>query len=143
MVYLIFNLVCSLLMTGVIWFVQIVHYPLFHKVSGDTFKTYEKNHQKLTSFVVVPLMLGESASAVLMIIIAHDMIPSFLMWINFLFVVAIWAVTFSVQVPLHRKLANGYDSKYVDLLVRTNSIRVVLWTVKSALVIYLLKMMVS
>ena len=42
------NLCASLFMTGVIWFVQIVHYPLFANVSRSAFAEYERRHANLT-----------------------------------------------------------------------------------------------
>ena len=50
-------------MTGLIWFVQIVHYPLFAKVGALAFKEYEHDHQRKTTWVVAPVMLIEAAAA--------------------------------------------------------------------------------
>ncbi len=48
----------ALFMTGLIWFVQIVHYPLFARVlrntAPDAFRAYEASHANRTSFVVFP-----------------------------------------------------------------------------------------
>ncbi len=46
-------------MLGVIWFVQLVHYPLFAAVGKDFFTEYEKRHQSWTTYVVAPGMLVE------------------------------------------------------------------------------------
>jgi hypothetical protein len=35
----------TLSMVGLIWFVQIVHYPLFKMVGDDGFSEYERCHQ--------------------------------------------------------------------------------------------------
>ena len=50
-------------MTGLIWFVQIVHYPLFLRVGADAFRTFSAEHQRRTTRVVAPLMLLEIATA--------------------------------------------------------------------------------
>ena len=49
----------TLAMVGLIWFVQIVHYPLFAQVGREGFSGYEQAHQNRTTFVVAPLMLVE------------------------------------------------------------------------------------
>lgn len=53
-------------MTGLIRFVQIVHYPLFTKIGSRGFAQYAESHRHLTSLVVVPLMLLELLSAFLL-----------------------------------------------------------------------------
>jgi hypothetical protein len=67
------NLCVSLLMTGVIWFVQIVHYPLFAKVGTGEFIAYERNHADRTGYVVAPPMIFElGASFVLCALLWHS-----------------------------------------------------------------------
>ena len=51
-------------MIGVIWTVQLVHYPLFGAVRADEFAAFEREHQQRISAVVMPFMLGELASAI-------------------------------------------------------------------------------
>jgi hypothetical protein len=48
----------------------------------------------------------------------------------------IWASTFFVQVPLHDKLAGGFDSDAHRLLVNTNWIRAVAWSLRGIIVFY-------
>ena len=47
----------TLAMVGLIWFVQIVHYPLMAQVGRDSFAHYEASHTARTTWVVAPLML--------------------------------------------------------------------------------------
>lgn len=47
-------------MTGLIWFVQIVHYPLMGAVPGDAFRVYQELHQRRTTWIVGPVMLVEA-----------------------------------------------------------------------------------
>ncbi len=55
-------------MVGVIWFVQVVHYPLFSRVGDSGFAAYSGAHSRLTGFVVGPPMLVEAATAVALVI---------------------------------------------------------------------------
>ena len=50
-------------MTGLIWFVQVVHYPLMADVDAQAFATYHREHSRLTTLVVGPLMLIEAGAA--------------------------------------------------------------------------------
>ena len=56
----------TLYMTGLIWFVQIVHYPLLGAVGGSEFSAYEQRHMSLTTWVVAPTMLVEAGTALLL-----------------------------------------------------------------------------
>lgn len=51
-------------MTGSIWFVQIVHYPLMDAVGPENYNEYHRRHQNRTSYVVGPVMLFELATAI-------------------------------------------------------------------------------
>ena len=50
----------------------------------------------------------------------------------------IWVTTALVQVPLHRRLQDGYDRSVVAKLVKSNWLRTGLWTARGALVIAML-----
>lgn len=39
-------------MVGVVWFVHVIHYPLFEKVGTGKFALYSKSHSRLTDYVV-------------------------------------------------------------------------------------------
>ena len=51
------NLSTTLFMVGVIWFVQVVHYPLFSRVGGEGFALYSKAHSRLTTYVGPPMLV--------------------------------------------------------------------------------------
>ncbi len=53
------HLAATLFMAGVIWFVQVVHYPLFSRIGSEKFSLYSNAHSRLTTCVVGPPMLVE------------------------------------------------------------------------------------
>ncbi len=122
-------------MFGVIWFVQIVHYPLFGGVGAAKFPAYEKHHSRLTSFVVAPPMLVElvSSAAALRSEWRIPSMPAAWAWLGFSLVVLIWLSTALVQVPRHTRLERGLDPSVHRSLVATNWIRTIAWTVRAAL----------
>ena len=67
---LMLHLVSTLAMVGLIWFVQVVHYPLFDQVGRDGFRQYEQSHQRLTTLVVAPLMLTDTKGKVIDVVLA-------------------------------------------------------------------------
>ena len=56
---LLLNAAATLFMTGLIWFVQVVHYPLFGSVGDGGFDRYAALHARRTTWVVGPPMLLE------------------------------------------------------------------------------------
>ena len=58
------HLVATAAMAGLIWFVQVVHYPLFAGVGRDGFAAYEARHTRRTSWVVGPFMAVEGVAAI-------------------------------------------------------------------------------
>lgn len=132
------NAASTLMMTGVIWFVQIVHYPLFSRVGLTEFARYEAAHSNLTSLVVVPLMLVELATAAVLVLGKPPELPLSWLITGFILVLLIWATTFFLSVPQHNKLSSGFNSAAHQILVTTNWIRTAAWSARSMLVLYLL-----
>ncbi len=128
----------TLLLTGLIWTVQVVHYPLFRKIPAEVFKEYEQEHQKRISYLVVPFMLIELfvSSA----LVYHGWNQERWLWhlTGFILVLAIWLQTFLVAAPMHGKLAEGKNDKAIEILVRSNWWRVLFWSVRAVLVLYLI-----
>ncbi len=118
-------------MTGLIWFVQVVHYPLFQGVGQEQFIAYEQAHTRLTTWVVAPVMVMELVLAIGLAVFQLDWF-----WgIQLGMVILIWASTFLIQVPLHGKLASGYKQEDAQNLVQTNWIRTFFWTLKGLLLL--------
>lgn len=121
-------------MTGLIWFVQVVHYPLMSAVGASGFAAYHAAHSRLTTLVVGPLMLMEAACAVW---IALER-PSTVAWVGLGLLAVVWGATFFVSVPRHNLLAAGFDAAVVDSLVATNWIRTIAWTARALLAAWLI-----
>jgi len=128
---LIANIFCSFALFGLIWCIQLVHYPFFLRSDKANFIKHIGFHKRQISIIVVPLMTVELASSG---ILAFETTQyANLNIIGFIIVISIWLVTFFVQVPIHNSLSNGYDEASVQKLIKTNWIRTILWTLKSAI----------
>jgi hypothetical protein len=128
----------TLFMTGVIWIVQAVHYPLFARVGVEGFREYEQSHQRRISPVVGIAMPVEALTAVLLLRFTPTGVDRSLLVVGAILLVAIWLSTALLQVPAHRRLSTGYDSRTVSRLVTTNWLRTSLWSVRSALILVVL-----
>jgi hypothetical protein len=128
------NAAATVFMTGLIWFVQVVHYPLFAKVGPEVFPAYSRAHQMLTTLVVGPPMLVEAATAALLVIVRPAGTSAGLAWTGLALVAAIWLSTAALQVPAHGRLVDGFDADTNAFLVSTNWIRTICWTARTAVV---------
>lgn len=118
-------------LVGLIWTVQLVQYPLFADVGPDAFPAFHARHTRQITWVVAPLMLAEVASAAWLVgrggasrWLLASLVP----------LAAVWLSTWLVQVPLHERLARGFDGAAIDRLVATNWLRTAAWTLRGACV---------
>lgn len=124
-------------MVGVIWFVQIVHYPLFAGVGGRDFAAYSTDHSRLTGFVVGPPMLVEAATAVALVAAPPRGVPAALPIAGLVLLAVVWLSTAFLQSPQHRVLGGGFDATSQRFLVRSNWLRTVCWTIRGLLVLWM------
>ena len=131
------NLAATLLMTGVIWTVQVVHYPLFAGVGADVWPAYEAAHQSRITVVVGPLMVAELATAVWLVLDRPPGVPAWAVVAGAALVGVVWASTAFVQVPLHAALGAAFDADAHRQLVATNWVRTAAWTLRGGLVLWM------
>lgn len=118
-------------MAGLIWFVQVVHYPLFGALDPGTFLAYHRQHLRLTTLVVGPLMLAEAGTAIA--IAALRVSSPTLSWTGVVLLAIVWGATLWLSVPRHEELAHGFAVSTHQALVATNWIRTVAWTARAVL----------
>ena len=124
----------TLAMGGLIWFVQVVHYPLLGRVGTEHFTDYHADHRRLTGSVVIPIMSLEMATGV-WLVVQPGSLSAALVWLGFGLLCIVWTATATLQVPQHRVLARGFDADVHRRLVRTNWVRTVGWTARGVLVL--------
>lgn len=125
-------------MVGLIWFVQIVHYPLFANVGSAEFTSYEQLHQRLTTWVVAPLMFAELGTAIYLCAVRPDWLPAWQVWLGAALVAAIWFSTACLQVPAHEALSADFSAEQHAKLVSTNWIRTIAWSIRGVLVLVMI-----
>jgi hypothetical protein len=133
-VLLLANFTLALYLTGLIWTVQVLHYPSFGLVGAAEWAAFHRAHtSRITPLVMGPMLL-------------ELILGGWLAWqgggwvgkVAYVFVLIIWAQTAFVAVPLHNRLAVRFDLHLVDRLVRTNWIRTLAWTARAGLLGWLI-----
>lgn len=132
------NFAANLFMLGLIWFVQVVHYPLFASTGRADFARYESRHASLTTLVVAPPMFVELFATLALAAMAQGKLPTWALFSSAALVAMIWGSTAFLQVPCHNALQAGFDESTHRFLVNSNWIRTIAWTLKAGLSSYLL-----
>lgn len=136
-ILLLSHFAATLFMLGVIWFVQVVHYPLFAITGRTEFHAYEQRHTALTTWVVAPPMLLELLTALLIFWFRPTGVETWQIWIGLTLLGVIWLSTALIQVPCHEVLSQGFDPVVHQRLVATNWIRTSAWSLRGLLVMWM------
>lgn len=135
---LLLNATVTWTLVGLIWTVQVVHYPLFDRVERIGFPRFERDHSRRIGWIVGPLMAIEAMAALALAVSPPPGVPRPGAIAALLLVVAIWLSTVLVQVPQHRILGRSFDAQAHRRLTHTNWIRTGAWTVRGGIVLWML-----
>ena len=129
----------TLAMTGMIWFIQVVHYPLLQCVGPSSFAAYEAAHVRATIRVAVSVMVVELGSgwALLFWRWRPPGVSLSQVIIGLVLLGVVWLSSMMLQVPQHAALERGFDPAAHRRLVTTNWIRTVVWSARSLLVLWM------
>ena len=122
------HLIFTSIMTGVIWVIQIVHYPSFHFIEKELYIAFQKFHMNKISIIVMPIMLAELITGIMLFIDKSSKSPFLI--ISFVILVLIWLITGVFFSKAHNELIAGYQELVVNQLVAMNWIRTLLWTLR-------------
>lgn len=131
------NLLSTWYMVGLIWMVQLVHYPLFAKVSAENYVEYQQLHERYITPVVGVPMIIEIVTAILMVSYLPKGNVAGYAWAALILLIIVWLSTAFLQVPCHGKLNVAFDSEVHRQLVNSNWIRTVCWTLRGLLVAWI------
>ena len=122
------HLIFTSIMTGVIWVIQIVHYPSFHFIEKELYTAFQKFHMNKISIIVMPIMLAELITGIMLFLDKSSKSP--FLTISIIILVLIWLITGVFFTKAHNELIAGYQELVVNQLVAMNWIRTLLWTLR-------------
>lgn len=131
--YLILVLMVTAMLTGLIWTIQLVHYPSFAFVEALQFPGFHAFHSQRITVIVAPLMLAEVALALWGV---WQWPQERVLWLAGLLVGVVWLSTVFLQIPLHNRLGAGLNLELVENLVAGNWVRTIAWSLKTLVLGY-------
>jgi hypothetical protein len=129
------HLVSTSFMVGVIWIVQLVHYPTFLFIDEQKSYDFQKFHMSRISYIVMPAMTTELFSGIYIYIYSNMAIESNLFLLALTILIINWIITALVFVKMHNKLLINYKIEIISLLVKWNWLRTLLWSVRLILLL--------
>ena len=125
---LFFHFFLTFFMTGIIWLIQLIHYPSFSFIDKNMYSTFQAFHMNRISFLVGPIMFLELFSGFYLLFFYSE---SNFFVINFILNILILTMTIIVFGTIHRKLIEGFKFSLFAKLISMNWIRTILWSMKS------------
>lgn len=127
----------ALFLTGLAWFVQVVHYPLLAAVGDDQFLEYHRLHSKLTTRVVLGPMVVHLVASLWLVADPPDGETALALPAAGLAVLT-WVLTGLGAVPQHRAMGSGFDLAAHRRLLHADLMRTLAWTAASAITLALI-----
>ena len=131
------QLATTLPLAGLIWTIQVVHYPLFVRVGASGFAAYHAAHAQRVTWLVAPLMLIELAAALAWIRWPVERAPTWFGPAMAALVGVAWVTTACWSVPAHAQLEHAFDRGAYERLVASNWARTAAWTLRATLLLWL------
>ena len=130
-IILLANFVATAVMTGVIWFVQWVHYPLLATVPVDRAIETAVDHQRRTGQVLAIPMAVEGVTTLWLLTSRPDAVSLILPWLGAALLAVALGGTVFLSVPLHAKMATNPTADVGRRLVVTNWPRTIAWSARA------------
>ena len=137
------NLASTWFMVGLIWLIQIVHYPLFNYVGSEEFRVFHENHINLITPVVGIVMTVELITSVIIIFQHPNGVRNWLGIVGVTLLGVIWISTALLQINLHNMLGYKFDEDVLEMLINTNWIRTICWSLRGIILLIMLNKLIK
>ena len=128
------SLIVNSFLVGIILVVQVVCYPIFLNVAISSFQLYHKEYINRISIIVIPAMILESITTIILLIVNDTIYVKIMCLLLFI----IWLSTFFIQLPLHNRIQKRYKVDYIKKLIVSNYLRTILWVLKLGCIILII-----
>ena len=132
---LMIHIISTSIMVGVIWVMQLVHYPSFKYVKESDYIIFQKYHMSNISYIVFPVMFTELITA-LLIFFSGEKSLFFVLSLICLFL--IWVITGVLFTKYHSILKEGKDLMIIEKMIKANWIRALLWTMRLIMILFVI-----
>ena len=125
-------------MTGIIWFVHLIHYPIIQRMEQQETALLANLHWDKTLRLAIILLSLELASGCMLLVYPPFGVEIYQIILGLVLMGAIWLTTWGVCVPQHCQLKKSGSPEAASVLMKANEIRSILWTLRSLVVLSML-----
>ncbi len=127
------HVAATIFMAGVIWTIQLVHYPLFVFADRWRFTAFHNEHSRRITWIVGAGMGFELLSAIALVVSTPGRVGRPLVVVALSVLVLVHAATITLSIPSHNTLGGGWDEAAHRRLVSTNWVRTIGWSIRAVL----------
>lgn len=131
------------MLVGLIWTIQVVHYPSFAGLDRTRFVDFQHEHMAKMGSIVGPPWLVEGLSVLAVFLFAPTTTVRVLGIVGGALEAIVIATTLWASIPAHDVLAQGFDEAAHRKLVKTNWIRTGAWTARGVIALAVVALTVS
>ena len=129
------HIISTSIMVGVIWVVQLVHYPSFKYVNESDYIIFQKYHMSNISYIVFPVMFTELITALIILFFGEK---SLFFVLSLICLFLIWVITGVLFTKYHSILKEGKDLMIIEKMIKANWIRALLWTMRLIMILFVI-----
>lgn len=124
-------------LAGLIWTIQLVHYPSFDRIADDGYAEFQQEHMAKMGVLVGPPWLVEGLTVLAVFFFAPTTTDRLLATVGGVLEAVAIGVTVMASIPAHDRLTRGFSAEAHERLVRTNWMRTAAWTARLAIAVAL------
>ena len=132
---LMIHIISTSIMVGVIWVIQLVHYPSFKYVNESDYIIFQKYHMSNISYIVFPVMFTELITALIILFFGEK---SLFFVLSLIYLFLIWIITGVLFTKYHSILKEGKDLMIIEKMIKANWIRALLWTMRLIMILFVI-----
>ena len=129
------HIISTSIMVGVIWVIQLVHYPSFKYVNESDYINFQKYHMSNISYIVFPVMFTELITALIILFFGEK---SLFFVLSLICLFLIWVFTGVLFTKYHSILKEGKDLMIIEKMIKANWIRALLWTMRLIMILFVI-----
>lgn len=133
------HVAATLMLTGIVWFIQVDHYPLLRYIDRPSFIRYEAAHTRLAMSLGVGLLVVESVTGGLLLWRRPAGVTIGQALSGLVLLGMVWGSTLCLQIPQHRILAGGFDETAYRKLVMSNWVRTLSYTARMCVILWMVR----
>ena len=118
-------------LVGLIWLIQLIHYPAFRHIDPSKWGAFHQAHSAALGL----LAGGPMIISLLVGLWLASTVGNARQYVMLGCEILAWIVTFALSVPEHTRLGRAQDGAAISRLIRWNWLRTLAWTVKLAVLL--------